>query len=243
MQIWGLSDAGCVRSQNQDAYVIAPLAHERALIVVCDGMGGAKSGNVASALAAEVFSEHVKRNYKQMTNAEKSFQVLDEALRLANEAVFEKAQSGEDFEGMGTTLVAAYIHKNDVFIINVGDSRAYSFTENGITAVTTDHSIAQMMVQRGELTSETAKSFPGKNYITRAVGTERETAGDHYALELQKDDSLLLCSDGLSNQMADQEILFEVAHGAHKNDCCQRLLEIAKNRGAPDNVTVVLAAF
>ena len=98
------------------------------------------------------------------------------------------------------------------------------------------------MVQRGELTREQAKTYPGKNLITRAVGTEPEVEGDIYVQELKKDECLLLCSDGLSNEMADQEMLFEVAHGMKKSTCCERLLSIAKNRGAPDNVTVVLAA-
>lgn len=98
------------------------------------------------------------------------------------------------------------------------------------------------MVQRGELTPEQAKTYPGKNLITRAVGTEPEVEGDLYVQELHKDDCLLLCSDGLSNEMDDQEILFEVVHGMKKSTCCERLLSIAKNRGAPDNVTVVLAA-
>ena len=97
------------------------------------------------------------------------------------------------------------------------------------------------MVQRGELTREQAKNYPGKNLITRAVGTEPQVEGDIYVQELKKDDCILLCSDGLSNEMADQEMLFEVAHGVRRSDCCRRLLNIAKNRGAPDNVTVVLA--
>ena len=99
------------------------------------------------------------------------------------------------------------------------------------------------MVQRGELTQEQAKNHPGKNLITRAVGTEPAVEGDIYVRKLQKDDCLMLCSDGLSNEMADQEMLFEVAHGVRKSDCCQRLLNIAKNRGAPDNVTLTLAVI
>ena len=107
--------------------------------------------------------------------------------------------------------------------------------------LTVDHSIVEYMVQRGELTQEQAKNHPGKNVITRAVGTEPSVEGDIYIQKLHRDDCLLLCSDGLSNEMADQEMLFEVAHGVRKSDCCQRLLRIAKNRGAPDNVTVAMA--
>ena len=142
---------------------------------------------------------------------------------------------------MGTTLVAALILKDTAVIINVGDSRAYLFTSDGVQLLTVDHSIVEYMVQRGELTQEQAKNHPGKNVITRAVGTEPSVEGDIYIQKLHRDDCLLLCSDGLSNVMADQEMLFEVAHGVRKSDCCQRLLRIAKNRGAPDNVTVAMA--
>lgn len=241
MQIWGLSDAGNIRTENQDAYAIVNFSRERALMIVCDGMGGAKSGKVASSLACEVFTDEVRRSLKNATTPERGAEVLKSALELANQAVYEQAQLGSDYEGMGTTLVAALILKDTAVIINVGDSRAYLFTKTGVKRLTTDHSIVEYMVQRGELTGEQAKNHPGKNLITRAVGTESVVEGDIYVRKLHKDDCLLLCSDGLSNEMADQEMLFEVAHGVRRSDCCQRLVNIAKNRGAPDNVTLTLA--
>lgn len=243
MQLWGMTDAGNLRPQNQDAYALVSLGHDRALMVVCDGMGGAKSGNVASNMAIDVFVGEVRRSQKLAVNPERAEKILRAALELANKAVFEQSQLGEEYSGMGTTLVAALILKNTAVIINVGDSRAYHFTPTGVKLVTRDHSIVEMMVQRGELTREQAKSYPGKNLITRAVGTEPEVEADVFVQELRRDDCLLLCSDGLSNEMADQEMLFEVAHGVRRSDCCQRLLNIAKTRGAPDNVTVTLAAF
>ena len=243
MQIWGLTDPGILREQNQDAYRVESFGRERALLLVCDGMGGAKSGNVASSLAAEVFCDEVRRSQKSAGTPEAIENMLQEALSLANKAVYEQAQVSEEFSGMGTTLVAAFVQKEQVVILNVGDSRAYHFTPSGVKLLTRDHSFVEMMVQRGELSREQAKSFPGKNVITRAVGTEAQVEGDFYRQSMKKDESLLLCSDGLSNVMADQEMLFEVAHGVRKSDCCQRLLAIAKNRGAPDNVTIVLASF
>ena len=125
-------------------------------------------------------------------------------------------------------------------MVNVGDSRAYKVDRGGIRQITKDHSMVQLMVDRGELTPEMAKTYPGKNLITRAVGTESTVVTDVFQLELERDDCLLLCSDGMSNMMDDQEILFEVVHGVSKEQCCRRLLSIAKNRGAPDNVTSVL---
>ena len=141
---------------------------------------------------------------------------------------------------MGTTLVAVLIHNRHVTVIHVGDSRAYRVNADGIWQMTRDHSLVQMMVERGELSQEMAKSYPGKNFITRAIGTEPIVDCDISNLELRKGEFLVLCSDGLSNVLDDQEILFEVIHGVNKQDCCQRLLDIAKNRGAPDNVTAVL---
>ncbi len=243
MQTWGLSDAGNVREQNQDAYAIVNFGHERTLMIVCDGMGGAKSGNVASELAVQVFTDFVQKTQKSGMSAQKIEQMLKDALHEANSAVFARAQEGEEYEGMGTTLIAAYLSKSSACIINVGDSRAYHVTPDGIRQISEDHSVVQMMVRRGELTQEQAKYYPGKNIITRAVGTEAEIEGDVFVQELKKDEAILLCSDGLSNEMADQEILFEVVHGQYKSDCCERLLQIAKNRGAPDNVTLTLAAY
>ena len=240
MQSWGLTDPGCVRKQNQDAFRIEQLDRGTLLCVVCDGMGGAKSGNVASALAAEVFVEEIRRNWVTGMPSDRIDLMLKSAVKLANFTVFDQAAQIEEFSGMGTTLVAALVRENRATLVNVGDSRIYGIDKTGIRLLTKDHSFVQMMVDRGDLTPEEAKSYPGKNLITRAIGTEPVVMCDIYHREVSKGDYLLLCSDGLSNVMDDQEILFEVAHGVNKQHCCQRLLSIAKNRGAPDNVTSVL---
>lgn len=242
MEAWGLTDLGNVRSQNQDYYDIVSLGKECLLVVVCDGMGGAKSGNIASRLACEVFVGEVTRSIRQDMEPEDLANVLRGAVELANTSVFEQSKLGSDFSGMGTTLVAAVVTPERAVIANVGDSRAYLIGKEGIRFMTMDHSLVELMVQRGELTREQAKNHPGKNLITRAVGTEQTVSCDVYQQEMKHGDELLLCSDGLSNVMADQEILFEVVHGVHKEGCCQRLLDIAKGRGAPDNVTVILVA-
>ena len=240
MQSWGLTDPGCVRKQNQDAFRIEQLDRNTLLCVVCDGMGGAKSGNVASTLAVEVFAEEIRRTWKRGMESDLIDQMLRSAVKLANFTVFDQAAQFEEFSGMGTTLVAALIRDNKATLVNVGDSRVYGINRNGIHQLTKDHSLVQMMVDRGDLTPEVAKSYPGKNLITRAIGTEPMVMCDIYHKEVNKGDYLLLCTDGLSNLMDDQEILFEVVHGVNKDRCCQRLLDIAKNRGAPDNVTSVL---
>lgn len=240
MKYWGITDPGCTRPQNQDTYLVESLNRNTLLCVVCDGMGGAKSGNVASTLAVDVFVQEVKRTWTPDMDPEKLDQMLQGAVKLANFTVHDQAQQFEDFAGMGTTLVAVLIQRKSATIINVGDSRCYSVKEDGVRLLTTDHSLVQMMIQRGELTPEMAKSYPGKNLITRAIGTEATVECDVFHRRLESGECLLLCTDGLSNVLDDQEILFEVVHGTNRQSSCQRLLDIAKNRGAPDNVTCVL---
>lgn len=240
MQYWGISDPGCTRTQNQDAYQIEVLGRNTLLCAVCDGMGGAKSGNVASSLAVDVFVQEVKRTWTPDMDPEKLDQMLRNAVKLANFTVYDQAQQFEEFTGMGTTLVATLIHGKSATVVNVGDSRAYSVKSDGVRQLTTDHSLVQMMIRRGELTPEQAKLYPGKNLITRAIGTEPVVECDVFHRRLEGGECLLLCTDGLSNLLDDQEILFEVVHGINKQSSCERLLAIAKNRGAPDNVTCVL---
>ena len=240
MQSWGLTDPGCVRKQNQDAYRMEHLDRNTLLCVVCDGMGGAKSGNIASTLAVDVFVDEIRRSCKPVMDQDMIDQMLRSAVKLANFTVFDQAAQFEEFAGMGTTLVAVLIRGKKATVVNVGDSRAYGIDAGGIQQITRDHSLVQMMVDRGELTPEVAKSYPGRNFITRAIGTEPIVMCDIYHHNVSRGDFLLLCSDGLSNVMDDQEILFEVVHGVHKHNCCKRLLKIAKNRGAPDNVTSIL---
>ena len=240
MQKWALTDPGCVRKQNQDAYQIEQLDRNTLLCVLCDGMGGAKSGNIASSLAVDVFVQEIRRCYKSSMDQDKIDQMLLSAAKLANFTVYDQSLQIEEFDGMGTTLVGVLIKGRKATVINVGDSRAYGIDADGIHQITKDHSLVQMMVDKGELTPERAKTYPGKNFITRAIGTEPIIISDLFHRNLAKGDFILLCSDGLSNMMDDQEILFEVVHGVNKQHCCQRLLNIAKNRGAPDNVTSVL---
>ena len=240
MQSWGLTDPGCVRKQNQDAYQIEQLDKNSLLCIVCDGMGGAKSGNIASTLAMDVFAQEVRRCWKPSLGQSDIDQILRGAVKLANFTVYDQAQQFVDFTGMGTTLVAVLIRGKKVTVVNVGDSRVYGINKNGIQQITRDRSLVQMMVERGELKPEQAKSYPGKNFITRAIGTEPIILCDLYHQDAEKGDYFLLCSDGLSNVLDDQEILFEVVHGVNKARCCERLLSIAKKRGAPDNVTSVL---
>ncbi len=209
------------------------------LFVVCDGMGGARSGNVASSLAAEVFTHELQHSYRGQTDREALEQILDKAVTMANFMVYDQAQKNPEYEGMGTTLTAVLIRGRQAVAVNVGDSRIYHLSDT-IRQITEDHSLVQMMLRRGELTKEQALHFPGRNYITRAIGTDPAVQCDTFHLELKKGEYLLLCSDGLTNLVDEQEILFEVTYGDKVEHCCHRLRDITIDRGAPDNVTSVL---
>lgn len=243
MEFWSLTHPGCVRTMNQDACSAEQLDKNTLLFTVCDGMGGAKAGNVASSLALDVFTQELKNSYNGDASGDKLKSILENAVKLANFTVYDQAQQFEEFAGMGTTLAAALVRGREVTAVNVGDSRVYRINDEGITQITRDHSVVQLMVDRNEMTPEQAKNYPGKNLITRAIGTESMVTCDIFNVKLLKGDRLLICTDGLSNLLSDQEILFEILHGGELAECCQRLLDIALKRGAPDNVTSILVAL
>ena len=239
MQIFGITDRGRVREQNQDAYDFKLLDEDCGIAIVCDGMGGAKAGNVASTMAVEYFLSAFLAGYSGQPGQELP-QLMSASADQANRAVYHRSATDADCRGMGTTLVAAYATPERAEVLNEGDSRAYHISESGISRVTRDHSLVQHLLERGDITPEQARSHPQKNLITRALGAEPELRADLFQVEWKAGESLLLCSDGLSNVVSDQEILYEVLHGGPAESCCGRLLDIALKRGAPDNVTAVL---
>lgn len=239
MNIWGITDVGAVRHQNQDSYHIELLAEDMALGIVCDGMGGAKAGNVASQLAVETFLETAKAQPPEQWRNEPEA-LLHFAAEQANGAVHFRANVDADCRGMGTTMVAALVVGDRAYILNIGDSRCYLVQPEGISRITRDHSLVEDLVARGQITPEQARQHPQKNLITRALGAEAKLRADLFRQPMEHGDALLLCSDGLSNMVSDQELLYEVLHGGPAEDCCRRLLDIALSRGAPDNVTAVL---
>lgn len=232
-----------VRKQNQDFYRCESFGKGQFLAVVCDGMGGTKSGDVASRLASEVFLQDVQQTVHPGMEQTEIVKMLVSAVKSANQAVYEQSKVSPDFDGMGTTLVAVFLQESGAYVVNVGDSRCYYASGEEISQVTEDHSVVGLMVSRGQLTEEEARNHPNRNLITRAVGTEQAVECDCFYLSLSKGDYLLLCSDGLSNMVTRPEILYEITHGGGDQDCCHRLIDIAKRRGAPDNVTVVLLKY
>lgn len=237
IKAWGITDRGAVRHQNQDAYYLDVPDEGLALAVVCDGMGGAKAGNVASTLAVDTFVEALRSG---SIDAQEPDEALAGAAELANRAVFERAASDPACQGMGTTMVAVLVTGHGAHILNIGDSRCYLVTEEGISRVTRDHSVVEDLVAKGDLTPEQARNHPQKNLITRALGTARRVKADLFQETVAEGDYLLLCSDGLINEVTDQEIHREVLAGGTPQEICQRLMTRTLDSGAPDNVTVVL---
>ena len=239
MQVWGITHRGAVRQQNQDAYAAKVMEDGRVIALVCDGMGGARAGNIASTMAVEVFMERFDQEDRALPEEERMLR----AAAQANQEVFGRSIQDEACTGMGTTIVAALAGRGEAVILNEGDSRAYHVNAGGIVLITRDHSLVEDLVERGELTREQARTHPHKNLITRALGAEPVLMADCFRQPLNEGDYLLLCSDGLSNVVNEQEMLYEVIHGGAPEHCCQRLLDIALGRGAPDNVTVVLVRY
>ncbi len=241
MKIWSMTDIGLVRKDNQDAYAAeyhAPSGHTVA--VVCDGMGGAAGGRLASHIAVTTFMEELKRVLLPDMTPEQLREASSCAVSLANKAIRSAAEETEDCRNMGTTLVSAVSYDGGVVVSNVGDSRAYHITQEGIVRITKDHSLVESMVERGDITAEEARRHPNRNLITRALGPDMSAACDGYICPMAAGDFLLLCTDGLVDTVTDQEMLFEVIHGEGPDTCLSRLLDISKRQGAPDNVTAVL---
>ena len=243
MNVFGVTDVGRVRRDNQDSYAIRELGGDAELLVVCDGMGGARAGSVASSMAVGVFTEAVEAALAGGVPEDLSLreQALCEACRIANEKVHRLSLENREYEGMGTTLVAALAVPGSVCFVNVGDSRGYMLSNSSIHQVTVDHSLVQLLVERGEITPAQARVHPQKNRITRALGVDSQVECDVIWLEPAPGSRLLLCSDGLSNVLDDETLLGLSSERADLEELGRTLLELTLERGAPDNVTVVLA--
>ena len=237
IKTWAITDVGLVRKENQDTYRIA---RNGGVCVVCDGMGGAAGGRIASTLAAETYVAELDKVLKPDMTPEQLREASSYAVAMANQAVENRAMEDAELSNMGTTLVSAIAYEGGTVITNIGDSRAYYITEAGITRITKDHSLVESMVDHGDITADEARHHPNRNLITRALGRDTNAACDGYIRPMEKGDYILLCTDGLVNTVTDQEMLFEIIHGQGEDTCLSRLLEIAKSQGAPDNVTAVL---
>lgn len=241
MKIVAKTDKGKIRENNQDAYAVGELPGEVAWAVVCDGMGGAAGGNIASALAVKVISDKITSCYNEKMRDSSVKNLLDSAITAANIEVYDMAYSRSELRGMGTTVVCAIVRQNSVYIAHAGDSRAYIATKEGINQITTDHSVVQDLLSRGKITEAEAEHHPNKNLITRAVGVDKRIEIDFAQTELNEDETLILCTDGLTNYVSSDDLLNDIKDGQYYA-FADRLVKRANNNGGGDNITVVAIA-
>lgn len=242
-EIAGRTDVGMVRRTNQDAFgIVEPLA----LAVICDGMGGAAGGEVASHVALTSFLEVARQEIEASRSAdgERTKRALCRAAAAANRAVRARASYDTRFRGMGTTLVAACMDGHELTVLNVGDSRAYVVRGGAARQITRDHSYVAERMRMGLMTEDEAEMSPHQFAITRAIGIDDDVQPDFYAATVGAGDALLLCSDGLMRHMKDEEIGRIVSDVAMTpGEICERLVAIVNARGGSDNVTCVVMRF
>ncbi len=238
MRIFAKTDKGKVRSVNQDAFAANVLSGGAAFAVVCDGMGGASAGDIASKTAVEIISQYVLASYNPSMTSDDIIKLLSNAIASANIEVYTLSKKDEQLNGMGTTAVSAIVREQQAVICNVGDSRAYLIADE-LKQLTRDHSVVQSLVESGKLSPEQAQIHPEKNVITRALGVEENVLTDSYCVDLGENDKILLCTDGLSNYANENSILRIVKDNA-LDKITDLLIKEANNGGGRDNITAAI---
>lgn len=225
MQIWGVTNQGMVRSNNQDNFYIG-----EGWCMIADGMGGHNGGETASAMAVETAAAHLK---------EHPFD-FDGIVPAANRAIFERAVNEKELAGMGTTIVLAHAPSPHMMrILHVGDSRAYKICRRGIFPLTRDHSVVEELIEQGTITREEAKTHPQRHFITRAVGTTPHVEAEICLADIAEGDMILLCTDGLTNMVSDREI-YDIVMSEKPEEAPEKLVALANEHGGADNITAVL---
>ncbi|MBQ3817251.1 MAG: Stp1/IreP family PP2C-type Ser/Thr phosphatase [Clostridia bacterium] len=237
MQIFTKTDVGKSRVDNQDAFLAGKLSEDTAFAVVCDGMGGANAGKLASETGVKLISDYIIKSFRKNMDSEKIIKMLRNSIVNANIVIYDMSLKNPELAGMGTTAVAAVVNKNAAVIAHVGDSRAYLIGDN-ITQLTRDHSVVQSLIESGKLSPEEAKSHPRKNVITRAIGAEEEVNADCCEISLKEGESVLICTDGLTNFIETQDI-YRIFKNTEINGVANALVNLANDNGGQDNITVV----
>lgn len=238
MKISAKTDVGAVRSNNQDFCLAGEFSDGVTWAVVCDGMGGATGGNIASETAAKTIFKKITDGYHEGMNDNSIKLLMVSAVEAANALVYSRAKNDELLKGMGTTVVLAVIKADSLYIAHVGDSRLYVITQDSINQLTTDHSVVQMMIDNGEITVEEAKNHPNKNVITRALGVDESIRIDYSQEVYNSGEIILLCTDGLTNYVEEDRIL-EICKVGDSYSLAELLVDEANKNGGGDNVTVV----
>lgn len=243
VEVFGLSDVGCIRELNEDCYCIGGFEDnsELGFCILADGMGGHNAGEVASQNAVKFIADEM--NGLLESGGKEIPARLSEAVAAANNRVYTMAEENPIHSGMGTTVVAAFINDGTAYVANVGDSRAYAVRNDEIVQITTDHSVVSELVMRGTITKEEARLHPQKNIITRAVGTDKSVRTDIFEYNYSPGDVMIICSDGLSAMLGDKEILKIINSKKTSEDTVNSLITAAKDEGGLDNITVICIRF
>ncbi len=237
MEIYSITDTGRLRPTNEDSVYASdqPVGNLPNLMIVADGMGGHNAGDVASRYTVEAMIENL-----QTAQDKRPVPLLSDAIHYANDQVLKKASTDRNLDGMGTTVVAASVVGDYLYVANVGDSRLYLIDQE-ISQITRDHSLVEEMIRMGELKRKDARTYPDRNVITRAVGVGEPIQIDFFDVRLEEGDRILLCSDGLTNMVEDQEILQIIRKSGSPKEAAQQLLNEANKNGGKDNISVILA--
>lgn len=238
MNISSLTDIGLVRNKNEDSY-FQSMDFEFPLFIVADGMGGHNAGEIASKMAVEIIKQIFIENNNILNSEQELISIIINSIKKANQKIYEFSQSEEVYSGMGTTITLAYITQGNIYIGHVGDSRAYTISNNNIFQITEDHSLVNELVKNGSITIEEGKVHPQRNMITRAAGTSEDIEVDLVIKAYNIGDILFICSDGLSNMISDTEIMNTFINEPIIKNACESLINKAKENGGKDNITII----
>lgn len=240
MRVFTKTDVGMARSMNQDSFLVSDNNRNGLnLYILADGMGGYKGGEIASKVAITAVSKYIIEKFDEIPKDKQSIlNLVEDSIEFANSAIYEESEQDEELQDMGTTLEVVLIYKNKVYIGHIGDSRVYRVRKNRMKKITTDHSYVEKLIQDGEITREEAYNHPKKNLLIKALGTDEEACPDMIYTVLNKNDVILICSDGLTNMVREEEIL-EVVKEPNEN-CADILVEEANLAGGLDNITVIV---
>jgi len=241
---WGVrSDVGKIRSTNEDSYYLDK--DNKQVFIVADGMGGHNAGEIASKMAIESISTSIKKYLENNCKTSNIFNsnVIKEAIWEANKIIHQHSLSHNGCDGMGTTLTVSVILKDHVYIGHIGDSRAYILKNNELIQLTQDHTLVSELVKNGSITEMEAKAHPKRNIITKAVGTEEIIEPDIIKYKISKDSILILCTDGLTNAITNDEIKNSFMNSNNIQETCNSLVNLANIRGGYDNITILAIRF
>ncbi|MBE7054062.1 MAG: Stp1/IreP family PP2C-type Ser/Thr phosphatase [Ruminococcaceae bacterium] len=243
MLVSAYTDVGSVRKVNEDNYYVSDFLNDNGFIIVADGMGGHNGGQIASKTAIDAIKNNLSLESMLLMSEDEIENHLNDCIDNANNEVILKSLTDEHLNGMGTTLVLCVVLNNKIYIANIGDSRFYAIRDNKIAQVTKDHSVVQMLIDKGEISEIEAKNHPNKNVITRAIGSSPKAEADIYSYSIKKDDYILMCTDGLSNMVDSSTILNFLMSESNLDTAVKKMGDLAIKNGGYDNITVVAVRF